>query len=58
MEISKSGARTQTDEQGVKLYHVPAKYLGNVIDKRDMSALGRKQVLRVKSSSHEEVKNN
>jgi hypothetical protein len=46
----------QTDEEEVNQYHVPAKYLGNGADKRDMSALGREQVLRVKTSSHEEKK--
>lgn len=57
METSKRGAWMQTDEE-VNQYHVPAKYLGNGADKRDMSALGREQVLRVKASSHEEKKSN
>ncbi|KAL3703931.1 hypothetical protein TMatcc_009621 [Talaromyces marneffei ATCC 18224] len=44
-ETSKNGACVQTDD-GLNQYHVPARYLGNGADKRDMSALGRDQVLR------------
>ncbi|EED24126.1 GABA permease, putative [Talaromyces stipitatus ATCC 10500] len=45
-ETSKSSAWVQTDVEEMNQYHVPAKYLGNGADKRDMSALGREQVLR------------
>lgn len=58
METSKSGAWIQTNDAGMNQYRVPAKYLGNGADKRDMSALGREQVLRVTASSHEEEKSN
>lgn len=47
METSKSGAWMQANEAEMNQYRVPAKYLGNGADKRDMSALGREQVLRV-----------
>ena len=47
MATSKSGAWIRAEEQ-MNQYHVPAKYLGNGADKRDMSALGREQVLRVR----------
>jgi len=47
METSKGGAWVQTNEEEMNQYHVPAKYLGNMADKRDMSVLGREQVLRV-----------
>lgn len=53
METSKSGAWIQTNEAEMNQYRVPAKYLGNGADKRDMSALGREQVLRVTASSDE-----
>lgn len=58
MEASKSGVWMQTDAEEVNKYHVPAKYLGNGADKRDMTALGREQVLRVIVPFKEDIKTN
>jgi hypothetical protein len=49
MDGSKNGSQVQTaaaDEYSHK-GHVPVKYMGNAADQRDMSVLGREQVLRV-----------
>jgi hypothetical protein len=54
-ESIKDGSLVQTmpadDVEDVHKGHVPIKYMGTVADQRDMSTLGRQQVLRVRNRS-------
>ena len=52
LESIKNGGNTYInngDDEPMRKVHVPAKYMGTAADQADMGALGREQVLRVRS---------